>query len=138
MLLAALHEYRPASCLLTGSKRSSALHTLSFNCVILLCIKEDGDGDAVVSVSDALSGIESLNHLMLATGLASARHLRLKRLAESSGAIVSGCGLVSSRTSGKSESISVTHMLRDVRGKKRIYIRKVEIISAFHLLVHFH
>lgn len=114
MMLAALHEYRPASCLLTGSKRNSALHTLSFSCVVLPCINEDGDGDAVVSVSNVSSGAESLNHLMFATGLASARHLSLKKLAKSSGAIVSGCGLVSSRTSGKSESISVTHMLRDV------------------------
>lgn len=105
-MLVALQEYKPASRLLTGSKRSSADHMLPpLNCV-LFCIDSDGD-DGDIETSDGSSGIESLNHLMLAAGLASARHLRLKKLAESSGADVSGCGLVSSRTSGESESYTV-------------------------------
>lgn len=103
MAFAALHEYKPASCLLTGSKRNSAPHTVSFSSVILLCVS-DGDDENVPSVNDALSGSEPLNHLMLGAGLASARHFRFKKLAESSGAAVSGCGLVSSRTSGESET----------------------------------
>lgn len=102
-MLAALHEYSPASCLLTGSKRSSAVHMLPpcVCCAVLFCVNDVGDATASL---DPPSGSESLNHLMLAAGLASARHLRLKKLARSSGAVVSGCGFVSRRTSGESES----------------------------------
>lgn len=75
---------------------------------MLLCIR--GGGGAATSDGDAPSGAESLNHLMFAAGLASARHLRLKKLAASSGAVVSGCGFVSSRTSGVSGKSSISHV----------------------------
>lgn len=98
MTLTALHEYNPASALLTGSKRTSEPLRLAFIWGPRVELFVTGS-TMLFLVRLAMS----LYHLIVAGGLASAKHLIDMKLEESSTADDSTLGLVSMRTSGESE-----------------------------------